>query len=132
MMATVLAVMLALLVGHTPAARAAATDIAVSTKVTATFSESLDAGSLSGAGFRLVKRSTGAAVAATATYDAAVRKTTLAPASNLDANPTYDATVSGVRDVAGNALASEMTWPFTTNPDTTAPEVLVTAPANDA
>src|SRR5262249_37462886 len=45
------------------------------------------------------------------------------------------ATIStGVRDLAGNALASDLSWSFTTGtiPDTTPPTVSATVPANGA
>jgi hypothetical protein len=41
----------------------------------------------------------------------------LTPASNLDPNTAYTATLStGAKDLAGNALASDVVWSFTTAP----------------
>jgi hypothetical protein len=61
---------------------------------------------------------TGQVVQATVTYNAATRTATLDPTSNLQGNSTYRATVeggsSGVKDVAGNALATDLTWSFRT------------------
>jgi hypothetical protein len=52
------------------------------------------------------------------TYDASSRTARLAPASELDAGVAYTATVkggaSGIRDAAGNLLAADRVWSFTT------------------
>jgi hypothetical protein len=46
---------------------------------------------------------------------------------------TYTATITtAVTDLAGNALLADYIWPFTTVPDTTAPTVLSTIPADTA
>src|SRR5439155_15386961 len=60
---------------------------------------------------------------------------TFTPAANLAPLTTYTATIStGARDLAGNALAVDFVWNFTTGviPDTTAPMVSATVPANSA
>ena len=61
------------------------------------------------------------------TYDAATRTVTLTPTSPLANLTLYTATVksgaSGVKDAAGNPLASDVVWTFTTVADTTAPTV---------
>ena len=62
---------------------------------------------------------------------------TLQPSAALAAGTTYTATLlsgsSGVKDLAGNALASNFTWSFTTTaPDTTPPTVSAVTPANGA
>src|SRR5436190_1286250 len=60
---------------------------------------------------------------------------TFAPAGNLAPLTTYTATISaGARDLAGNALPADLVWSFTTGliPDTTAPTVSATLPANSA
>src|SRR5439155_1707074 len=56
---------------------------------------------------------------------------TFNPLSALAPNTTYTATITtGARDLAGNALASDFVWSFTTgaNPNTTAPAVSFTVP----
>jgi hypothetical protein len=57
-------------------------------------------------------------VTATVSYNAGTRVATLTPSAALAALTTYNATItgggSGVKDVAGNPLASNLVWPFTT------------------
>lgn len=90
-----------------------ATGVAVSSNVSATFSEAMDPATLSGTTFTL--ESAGGAVSGTVTYDSASNTATLNPASDLAAGITYTATVTtGAKDLAGNALASAKTWTFTT------------------
>src|SRR5439155_3456823 len=53
----------------------------------------------------------------------------------LAPNTVYTATLTtGASDLAGNALAADLVWSFTTGviPDTTAPSVSATVPANTA
>src|SRR2546428_776248 len=60
---------------------------------------------------------------------------TFAPASALAPLTTYTATMTtGARDLAGNALATDFVWSFTTGAtlDTTRPTVTATVPANGA
>jgi hypothetical protein len=57
-------------------------------------------------------------IAATVSYNATTRTATLTPSSALANGTTYTATVvggsSGVKDLAGNALATTFSWSFTT------------------
>jgi len=61
-----------------------------------------------------------ALVTATVSYDSQARVATLTPASALAVSTTYTATIKGgttdprVKDAAGNALAANFTWSFTT------------------
>ena len=60
---------------------------------------------------------------------------TFKPTAALAPNTVYTATITtGAKDLAGNALASDFVWSFTTGaaPDTTAPTVTLTVPANAA
>jgi hypothetical protein len=60
---------------------------------------------------------------------------TFTPTSNLAAGTTFTATITiGAKDLAGNALASNFVWNFSTGTaaDTTAPTVLSTSPVNTA
>jgi len=69
------------------------------------------------------------------TYNAASNIATFAPAANLAANTAFTATITtGAKDLAGNSLASNFVWAFTTSAvaDTTAPTVSSTNPASAA
>ncbi len=64
---------------------------------------------------------------------ASSRSATLIPAQNLEYNHEYTATVTtNVRDAAGNRLAQDYVWHFTTVADTTRPIVFLTDPADGA
>src|SRR5258705_104733 len=57
------------------------------------------------------------------------------PADALPPRTTYTVTITtGATDLAGNALSTDMSWSFTTGvaPDTTAPVLGATGPANAA
>jgi Domain of unknown function (DUF4082)/Bacterial Ig-like domain len=95
-----------------------AAGVSVSTAVTATFSEPMQAATISTDSFDLRVGTT--VVPATVSYNATTRVATLTPTSPLAAATTYTATVRGgatdprVKDLAGNALASNFTWSFST------------------
>ena len=117
-----------------PASGAAA--VALSSTVAATFSEAMNAGTISGSTFQL-RNPGGTAVAATVTYNTSTRVATLTPSAALATSTTYTATVTGgaagVKDSAGNALATDRTWSFTTVAgDVTPPTVTTIAPASGA
>ena len=113
-----------------------ATGVASGTNVAATFSEDVDPATVTTTNFKLVPEG-GSNVAATVSYDGASKKATLDPSADLEAGKKYTATVTtGVKDKAGNALAADKTWsftttgpattsPVTTNPETTAPTAVV-------
>lgn len=115
--------------GNSPGPQA--TDAPTDTTVRATFSEEMDASTVTGSTFFLTEQG-GARVAATVEYDAAGKTATLTPGSALNASTTYMATVkngpTGVKDAAGNALSADETWAFTTA-DTEAPTITETRPA---
>jgi len=102
--------------GHSPAA--GATGVAVNTSVTATFSEPIDPATVGSSTFEL-RDGANALVPATVTYDAASRTATLTPSAALAASTTYTARVRGgatdprIKDLAGNALAADVSWSFT-------------------
>src|SRR5439155_476827 len=75
----------------------------------------------------------GTAVAGTVDYDVASNTATFTPAGDLAPNAAYTATLStGASDLAGNGLAADLVWSFTTGSlaDTTAPTVSTTVPVN--
>ncbi|HEY7033649.1 MAG TPA: DNRLRE domain-containing protein, partial [Thermomicrobiales bacterium] len=95
-----------------------ATDVIVGTNVVATFSEPIDPASLAPGVLTLVPQGAGTPVAATLTYDAVGMRATLNPQADLATGTTYTATLlggaNGVKDLAGNPLAADRTWSFTT------------------
>jgi Protein of unknown function (DUF1566)/Bacterial Ig-like domain len=107
------------------------TDVAVNANITATFSENMAAGSISDTTFTL---SSGAgAVAGAVSYSGTTAM--FNPNADLAFNTTYTATLTtGVTDAAGNPLAANHVWTFTTGaaPDITAPTVSSVSPANNA
>jgi hypothetical protein len=113
--------------------------VSTSTTVTATFSEPMDAATVSATTIEL-KSAAGALVAAGVAYNSATRTATLTPNAALATSTTYTATVKGgavdprVKDVAANALTSNVSWSFTTvgGPDTTPPTVVSVSPVSGA
>jgi Tol biopolymer transport system component len=96
-----------------------AQDVAVSTTVEATFSEAMDEASVEAQDtFTLKEEGFTTTVAATVSYNPSTKKATLTPGANLAPDTTYTATIlggaNGARDLAGNALAQDRTWTFTT------------------
>ena len=118
----------------TPLPTNAAVAVPIGSSVTATFSEALDASTVSGSTFILTDAS-GDSVAASVTYDAGRRRATLTPSSPLAYLTTYTATLkggsSGIKDPAGTALAADSVWSFSTAA-LTLPTVSSTSPASDA
>ncbi|MEO6031856.1 MAG: N,N-dimethylformamidase beta subunit family domain-containing protein, partial [Burkholderiaceae bacterium] len=106
-----------LVTSTTPAA--GATGVSPSVRPSATFSEAMDASTVNPATFEL-RTSANTLVSATVSYDAASRTATLVPISALAASATYTARLRGgaadprIKDAAGNALASDVVWSFTT------------------
>ena len=70
-------------------------------------------------------------VAGTLTYNATTRVATFTPAAPLAQTTSYTFTVTGVRDLQNNAMASASVTTFTTG-DLTAPTVTAVLPANNA
>ena len=97
-----------------------ATNVAGNTVVTATFSEPMNPETVTGSTFEL-RDPTNSVVPAAVTYDATTRRATLDPTANLATSTTYTARIRGgaadprVKDQAGNALAQDLFWTFTTS-----------------
>ena len=70
-----------------------------------------------------------ALIPATVSYNAGTRTVTLTPSAALANSTLYTAKIisgaSGVKDVAGNALASDYSWSFTTATATSQPPVTI-------
>ena len=114
-----------------------ATTVPNNTAVTATFSEDMNATTISGATFTLVNTTLGSAVPGVVSYSATSRTAIFTPntPATLAPNSQFTVTVTtGVADLAGNNLAANFVWTFTTValPDTTRPTVTVTVPAAGA
>ncbi|TAH32216.1 DUF4082 domain-containing protein [Candidatus Saccharibacteria bacterium] len=94
-----------------------ATGVAVDVSPTATMSEAVNATTVTSTTANL-KNAAGTTITATVSYDATAKKITIDPTSNLANSTVYTATIkggaSGVKDTAGNALATDYTWSFTT------------------
>lgn len=89
-----------------------AADIAVSTDISATFSEALDPSTVTVSSFSLMQGTT--AVAGLVSY--AGLTATFDPSSSFSPGLTYTATVNtDVRDLAGNAMQSSVVWSFSTS-----------------
>jgi len=111
----------------------AQSSVAINSKISAAFSEAMDPLTLNSSTFTLMQGST--SVAGTVTYAATGASASFNPSSGLTPSTTYTATVTtGATDAAGNALAANFIWSFTTTAtaDTTAPTVVSTIPVNSA
>ncbi|TLM82599.1 hypothetical protein FDW84_15495, partial [Pseudarthrobacter sp. NamE5] len=95
---------------------AGATGVAVGSDVTGTFSEAMNATTITPSTFTLTTGTT--TVTAAVTYNGTDKVATLNPGADLAAGTTYTATIKGgtggVKDAAGNPLAADKTWTFTT------------------
>ncbi|MBK7862118.1 MAG: Ig-like domain-containing protein [Archangiaceae bacterium] len=106
-----------------------AMNVALSTALTAHFSEPIDAASLSATTFFVREGST--MLDAALALDAARTTATLTPAAALLEGRTYTVTLTtGVRDDFGTPLATAKSWSFSTL--TTVPAVTAVVPANAA
>jgi len=96
---------------------AGATGVNVNSVVTATFSEMMSAAAMNTSTF-VLRDSAGNPVPATVMAGGETPTATLTPASPLAMGTSYTATAksgpSGVKDLAGNPMAGDYTWSFTT------------------
>ncbi len=110
---------------HLPAT--AAVDVVRTTAVSATFSEPIQAGTPS-----VTMSGPVGAITGTTSYDADAHTASFAPTTTLGASTTYNVTVSGAADTAGNVM-DPVSWAFTTvAADTTKPTVTDRSPAPGA
>ena len=102
------------------------TGVSTTVRPTATFGEAMDASTFSVNTFDL-RNSGGTLIPASVSYDAGSRTVVLAPTSPLAGSTTYTATLYGgpteprIKDAAGNALAANVSWSFTTGAAATPP-----------
>ena len=111
-----------------------AAPVSPATTVTANFSEAINPSTVNGTTFQLRNAANNLV---TATISTSADKITLVPSAPLAPLSTYTATItggaSGVKDLAGNALASNYVWSFTTDAiDNTPPTIISVLPANAA
>lgn len=100
------------------------TGVCLNKTVNATFSEAMDPLTITNANFTLQVTGPplGALLGGTVAYNASTKIATFTASSTLLANTNYTATVTtGVKDVAGNALASNKVWSFTTGTQACSP-----------
>ncbi|MDF2388987.1 DUF4082 domain-containing protein, partial [Nostoc ellipsosporum NOK] len=96
-----------------------ATGVSTVTTITATFSEAINPTSINSSSLEL-RNQGNTLITANVTYDEATRTATLTPTSPLAISTTYNLTIIGgainprVVDLAGNALANNFTFSFTT------------------
>ena len=118
-----------------------ATNVAINTKVGATFSEGMDPLTITNVNFTLKETVSGNEVLGTIRYsgvNAELRLAAFAPTPlyMLLPNTGYTATikggVGGVADLAGNPMVSDYEWNWTTGaePDTIAPTITLVSPAD--
>ncbi len=85
--------------------------VGLSANVKVLFSEAMDGATITATSFTLTQGTT--PVLSTVTYERNVA--TLTPIANLTADTVFTATINtGVKDKAGNALAANRSWTFTT------------------
>lgn len=112
---------------------AGATGVAVSTRITATFNKSMAPATITSTSFTLTGPGA-SAVPGIVSYAVDTKTATFTPATAsgvLLANTTYTATITtGAKDLAGNAMAANYVWTFTTAADTTPPTVTLVNPVD--
>jgi hypothetical protein len=114
-----------------------AVNVALNQKITATFSEGMNAATLVTPGaFSVAGPGGGAAVSGTVTYVAGTNTATFTPAANLAPTTQYTATIdtAALSSAGGDSLAASYVWSFTTGltANNTSPQVILTLPASGA
>ncbi|MEO5702490.1 MAG: ice-binding family protein, partial [Gammaproteobacteria bacterium] len=98
-----------------------ATTVCTTRAISVTFSEPMDPLTITDTTLTLQVTGPplGSPLTGTVTYDVASQIATFTPSSTLLSNTNYTATVTtGAKDIAGNALASDYVWTFTTGTTT--------------
>jgi uncharacterized repeat protein (TIGR03803 family) len=87
-----------------------ATNVPLTTTLSATFNNAMDASTITPSTFTVSNGVTG-----TVTYDPSTRTATFTPSAGLSYGITYTATITtGVKDSTGDTLPQNYTWTFTT------------------
>ena len=94
---------------------AGASGVLTSTNVLVTFNEAMDPATITSSNV-FVRTPTSTVVPATLSYTASTNTATIVPTSALAYSTTYTGVVkAAVKDLAGNAMAADFTWTFTTS-----------------
>ena len=110
--------------GITP--MAGVTGVSLAATVRVTFNETMNPATLTNSTM-VLRNAANAVVPATVSYDAPFRTGVITPSSPLSGSTTYTATITGVQDVAGNALAAPYVSSFTTAAAPALPTVTLSA-----
>ena len=103
-------------------------DVAISSTINATFSEAMQSSTINTNTFAVSDDKGN--ISGTVSYSDTTA--TFTPSNNLYDSTTYTARITtGVKDSAGNTLASDYTWSFSTV-DTTLPIIISTSPVKEA
>jgi hypothetical protein len=98
------------------------TGVPLTTRATATFSEAMDPSTVTDETVTVLKAGTTTPITAKVSYDVASKTLTLVPSVSLAKRTKYTVSIEGggdtdglaVKDVAGNELAADKVWSFTT------------------
>lgn len=91
-----------------------ATNVATNIAPSTVFNEALDAATVNASSVQL-KSAMGQTISATVAYVPSSHTVTITPAAALEQNTQYSVTLTtAIKDTAGNALAANYTWSFTT------------------
>jgi hypothetical protein len=112
----------------------AATGVPINQVVSATFSKAMNAATINSTTFTVTGPGT-TPVTGLVAYASVGNTATFTPAASLAINTLFTATITtGAQDLAGNAVAVNYVWTFTTGStlNTTKPLIVLTTPANTA
>jgi ice-binding like protein/Big-like domain-containing protein len=106
-----------------------ATEVALSTSLSATFSKHMNPSTITSLTFTVNQGSN--TVAGSVTLDGATNTATFLPATPLGADLVYTATITtGTSDADGLVLATDYIWSFSTVATNSPPRVVFTSPSN--
>jgi hypothetical protein len=97
--------------------------------ITITFNEAMDATTINGSNITVRVTATGTSIAGIVTYNALTRTATFTPSAPLAIPVNYTVRIAGVKDLAGNTIATPFEFSFTAA-DTTPPAIVATVPVN--